>query len=109
MDEDLTKLDELILNGGLEISTITDSGHFLYKFTDKLKDLDPELYEAVMQKMYEEVMFLWQNNFITMDITADNPVVTLTDKAFDDDALKELPDTVRANLIAVIKSLSEQS
>jgi hypothetical protein len=109
MDEDLTKLDKLILNGGIEISGLTDSGQFLYKFTDKLQDIDINLYNAVRQKMYDEIMFLWQKDFISMDVTVNNPIVRLTEKAFDKNAIEELPEDVKANLLAFIKAISEQS
>jgi hypothetical protein len=107
MSEDLTKLDELILNGSIEISGLTNSGAFLYKFTDKLQEIDPDLYNAIRQRMYSEIMLLWQSGFITMDVTVDNPIVKLTDKAFDNEALNELPEQIKANLIALIRSMSE--
>lgn len=108
MSEDLTKLDELILNGSIEISGLTDSGAFLYKFTNKLQQIDPDLYDAIRQRMYGEIMFLWQAGFIAMDVTVDNPIVKVTDKAFDKEALEELPEQIKANLIALIRSMSEE-
>jgi hypothetical protein len=42
-----------------------------------------------------------------MDVTVDNPIVKLTDKAFDKEALEELPEQIKANLIALIRSMSE--
>jgi hypothetical protein len=108
MNENLTKLEELILNGALEVDGLTDSGAFLYKFTDKLKDIEPALYEAIQKRMYREIMILWESGFVTMDVTEDNPVVNLTDKAFDKDALDKLPEQIRANLIALMKSMSEE-
>ena len=108
MSEELTKLDELILNGSIEVTGLTNSGAFLYKFTDKLQETDPDLYDAIRQRMYGEIMFLWQAGFIAMDVTVDNPIVKLTDKAFDKEALEELPEQIKANLIALIRSMSEE-
>ena len=108
MDENLTKLEELILKGALEVDGLTDSGTFLYKFTDKLKDIEPGLFDAIQKRMYREIMLLWESGFVTMDVTEDNPVVNLTDKAFDKDALDKLPEQIRANLIALMKSMSEE-
>ena len=108
MDENLTKLEDLILKGAIEIDGLTDSGTFLYKFTDKLKDIEPALYIAIQKKMYREIMILWESGFVTMDVTDDNPTVNLTDKAFDKDALNELPEQIRANLVALMKSMSEE-
>jgi hypothetical protein len=108
MNEDLSKLEDLILKGAIEVDGLTDSGAFLYKFTNKLKDIEPGLYEAIQKKMYREIMLLWESGFITMDVTAENPIVMLTDKAFDKDALNELPEQIKANLIALMKSMSEE-
>jgi hypothetical protein len=109
MNENLTRIDELILEGGIEVASLSESGDFLYKFTDKLKDIDPEIYNSVIQMMYREIIFLWENGFISMDITASNPSVTLTDKASDEEAIKTLPESMQLNLLAVIKSIMEQS
>ena len=107
MENDISKIDELILEGGLEVAGLTDSGTFLYRFTDKLKDVDPELYSQVNQRIYEQVMFLWQNGFISMDVTQDNPVVTFTDKAFNEEEVNKLPDFVKVNLLLLIESMLE--
>lgn len=109
MNENLTRLDELILGGGVEVASLSESGDFLYKFTDKLKEIDEEVYDNVIRMMYKEIIFLWESGFISMDITANNPSVTLTDKASDPEAIKELPESMRINLLAVIRSITEQS
>jgi len=109
MEENITKLDELILEGGIEVASLSESGEFLYKFTDKLKDIDPQIYNNVIQMMYKEIIFLWENGFISMDITAANPLITLTDKASDSEAIDGLSESARLNLFAVIRSIVEQS
>jgi hypothetical protein len=109
MNENLTKIDELILEGGIEVASLSESGDFLYKFTDKLKDLDPDLYANIIQIMYKEIIFLWERGFISMDITSNDPKVTLTDKAFDSEQINNLPESTKLNLIAIIRSITEQS
>ena len=109
MNENLTKIDELILEGGIEVASLSESGDFLYKFTDKLKDLDPDLYANIIQIMYKEVIFLWERGFISMDITSRDPKVTLTDKASDLEEINRLPESTRLNLVAIIRSITEQS
>jgi len=109
MNENLTKIDELILEGGIEVASLSESGDFLYKFTDKLKDLDPDLYANIIQIMYKEIIFLWERGFISMDITSNDPKVTLTDRAFDSEEINKLPESTKLNLIAIIRSITEQS
>ena len=109
MEENITRLDELILEGGIEVASLSESGEFLYKFTDKLKDIDPQIYNNVIQMMYKEIIFLWENGFISMDITSSNPKVTLMEKAFDSEEVDQLPESMRFNLLAIIRSITEES
>jgi hypothetical protein len=109
MNENLSKIDELILEGGIEVASLSESGDFLYKFTDKLKDLDPDLYQNIIQIMYKEIIFLWELGFISMDITSKDPKVTLTDRAFDSEEINKLPESTKSNLVAIIRSITEQS
>jgi hypothetical protein len=44
-----------------------------------------------------------------MDITVNNPIVRLTEKAFDKDEVDNLPEDIKANLLAFIRSMSEHS
>ena len=53
-------IDALILNGALEVAAIDmETGEALYKFTDKLKEISPELYEtqqAMFQKKAKDLL-----------------------------------------------------
>ena len=109
MDEEITKIDELILSGAMEVDSLNSSGDFLYRFTDKLKDLEPDIYKNIIQKMYQEVLYLWEIGFISMNISDDNPVINLTEKAYDQKSIDALPDFTRANLFFIIKSIEEHS
>lgn len=108
MDENLSKLDELILNGGLEIAGLTESGSFLYRFTDKLKDMDPDLHLHLTTTMYDQIMFLWEKGFITMDITQENPRVSFTKKAFDPESVNALPQFIKVNLKLLMQSMMDE-
>ena len=90
MDEKITKIDELILSGAMEVDSLSSSGEFLYKFTDKLKDLEPDLYKDIIKKMYQEVLYLWEIGFISMNISEENPVISLTHKAYDQKSIDAL-------------------
>lgn len=77
-------IEELILNGALEIAGIDiDTGEPLYNFTEKLINVNPELHDEFQRYFTSETMALWEYGFIDMDLTSDNPVVSLTEKAFD--------------------------
>jgi hypothetical protein len=83
-NEEDSLIDDLILAGGLEISGIDEtSGEFLYTITNKMKDLMPELYEEHMAHVNEEIMKLWEKGFVNVDMMSDDPIVTITQKAYD--------------------------
>lgn len=102
---DYQKIDELILDGSIEVSGMTDDGNFTFKFTDKLKENNPEIYEEVIKFFYSQVMFFWEKGFINIDIQEENPLVGLTDKVFDQDALQELSPIQRLNLNLIMQSM----
>jgi len=82
-DEEDNLIDDLILAGGLEISGIDErNGEFLYTITNKMKDLMPELYEEHMAHVNEEIMKLWEKGFVNVDMMSDDPIVTITPKAY---------------------------
>lgn len=90
MDENKI-IDDLILNGGLEIAGIDDStGQFLYSFTPKIKELRPDLYDQHLNYVNSELMRLWEAGFLNIDFLQDEPIVTLTDKALDKNAISTL-------------------
>ena len=82
-DEEDSLIDDLILAGGLEISGIDErNGEFLYTITNKMKDLMPELYEEHLAHVNEEIMKLWEKGFVNVDMMSDDPIVTITQKAY---------------------------
>lgn len=90
MDEDKV-IDELILNGGIEVAGIDqETGQLLYAFTPKIKDLRPDLYNQHINHVNGEIMRLWENGFVNVDLLEDEPTVTLTKKAFDNTAISSL-------------------
>lgn len=85
-------IDNLILSGAVEIAAIdAETGEFLYQFTPKLKEVEPELYKRHLQKMHEDVMLFWQKGFIHIDgMDGNDPKISLTDMAFDKNAIATL-------------------
>jgi hypothetical protein len=99
-------IDNLILSGALEIVGIEEgTGEILYGFTDKLAEVDPKLHAKFVDHFHEDMMVLWQNGFVTMDVTELNPMVNLTQKAFDEIAVAGLNENQRRTLATVIKNM----
>jgi hypothetical protein len=107
-EEDIDQLIlDLIQKGGLEVDGIdSETGEFLYKVTDKMKDVNQELYDAHLNAVHSDTMYFWEKGFIDIeDITSKNPIIFLTTKAFDESAVKELPKDMAAQLEQIIKVL----
>ena len=84
-------MDFLILNGALEVAGIDQStGEFLYTFTPKIKDIMPEVYNKHLNSVNSEIMKLWEKGFLNVDFLAEEPLVTLTQKAFDKEEISRL-------------------
>jgi hypothetical protein len=89
-DED-DAIEQLILNGALEVAGIDmETGEPLYNFTEKLIDVSPELHTEISTYFSQETMALWEEGFLEMDVTEKNPIVRLTQKALDQNAIAKL-------------------
>ena len=88
-EEDI--IDRLILSGGLEAAGVdSESGELLYTFTPKINEIMPELYNEHLNDVNSEVMALWEEGYLDLDFMSDDPVITLSDKAFDELEIKKL-------------------
>ncbi len=104
--EDDKIIEDLILKGALEVSGIDiETGEPLYNFTHKLKDVNPELDQEIQTFFSQEMMFLWENGFVEMDITEKNPIVKLTDKAFNAQEVLKLDKNKQYTLKDIIRQL----
>ena len=107
MSDSGDKIEELILSGALEVSGIDiDSGEMLYNFTDKLKDISPELFKDMSDYISTETMSLWVEGFLDIDVTEQNPMVRLTPKAFDEEEINKLPKEKQYTLKEIIRIIS---
>lgn len=86
-------IEDLILAGAIEVAGIDpETGEFLYNFTGKMKEVLPELYNLHINEVHNDIMYFWERGFVDLDdMTATNPRVRLTEKAFDAEAIAELP------------------
>jgi hypothetical protein len=85
-------LEDLLLAGAIEVYGIDeDTGEFLYSFTNKMEDILPELYKEHLNDVHSEIMYFWENGAINLlGMDTKNPIVSLTDKAFDKDFISSL-------------------
>lgn len=84
-------IDHLILNGVLEpVGLDQETGEMLYNFTSKLEKIYPELHREAMNMVNQKVMRLWEQGFVEIDLTSENPLVKLTLKSFDDAEVSRL-------------------
>ena len=93
-------IDSLLLAGIIEVAALdSDTGELLYSFTDKFKEMMPELYEIHINYIHNEVMYFWEKGLVHIDdVTSENPVVSLTEKAFDENAIASLSDSKKESL-----------
>jgi hypothetical protein len=99
-------VDFLILNGAIEPAGIDSAtGDITFNFTDKLKKLYPKLYESFMSEFHLDIMTLWQEGFLDINITEANPMVRLTEQAFDEEKVGGLDQNLRLQLESIIDAL----
>lgn len=89
---DNMSIEDLILNGVIEVASIDpNTGEFLYTFTKMVKEKMPDLYEAHIRSVHEEIMYFWEKGFVNLtDWESKNPIVSLTEKAFENESLLAL-------------------
>jgi hypothetical protein len=109
MDEESKIIEDLILQGALEVAGIDlDTGEPLYNFTNKLQSINPELHNEFSKYFSSETIALWEYGFLDMDITDINPVVRVTKKAFDPESVAKLNKGHQYTLKEIIRVLLEK-
>lgn len=100
MNEADKAIEKLILSGALEIGAVDiESGEILYNFTDKLKEIMPQLYNEHLNFVNAEIMYLWEYGFLSInDLADENPKVTLTSKAQNFEEISKLPKDKQRSL-----------
>jgi hypothetical protein len=92
-------LDELILQGLVEVAGIdSDTGEMLYGFTEKAKIEMPHIQREAEEFFNSLIMYFWETGFISMNMSEPNPAVSLTEKAFDQEAIASLSTEHRSAL-----------
>lgn len=76
-------LEYLILQGAVEVVGMdSETNEFLYAITPKIIEIMPEIYDEHMRLINDQIMALWEKGFIDIDFLAEDPMVTITEKAF---------------------------
>jgi hypothetical protein len=80
-------IEELVLSGVVEVSGIdSKSGEFVYSFTNDINDVVPEFMHKRLNFVKNEVDFFLELGFLEMNNPKSrNPILFLTDKAFDEE------------------------
>jgi hypothetical protein len=107
--EDQTAVDYLILNKALEVVGVdSQTGEFLYSFTPKMKEIMPELYNQHLNHVNAEIMKMWELGFVNVDFLAEEPVVTVTAKAFNKEEIAKLPQDLQWSLEEIKRLLKRR-
>lgn len=107
-DREQKVIDMLVLSGALEVSGVSESGEMLYNFTEKLKEVMPDLYEEHMNFVNSEIMALWEKGFVSIDLLEKNPRVNLTEMAFNKAEMERLTDSQRWSLEEIKRLYRQQ-
>lgn len=91
-----SEIDKLILSGALEPSAVdNETGEMLYQFTEKLEKVDPELHNKLANAIMRMTMQLWELGFVQINLTDNDPIISLTEKAFDKNETMKLDEELR--------------
>lgn len=83
MDPD-ESLDYYIEIGAVEIAGIEEDGEFIFKVTEKAKDLAPELWEAHQEHVDEVLLGLFEEGLLTVNYNEDlEAIIELTQEGKD--------------------------
>ena len=93
-------IEDLLLAGAIEVYGVdSETGEFLYNFTNKMQDIMPELYKEHINDVHNEVMYFWEVGAVEMtEMESNNPKIRLTEKAFDEDFIASLPESKKNSL-----------
>jgi uncharacterized protein YjgD (DUF1641 family) len=99
-------IEALILSGALEISGIdSKTQEPLYSFNEKIQKIMPELYREHLNEVNRNIMILWEKGFLDVSLFEVDPLVTLTNKAFDDIEIEKISREEQISLIEIKRLL----
>lgn len=102
-------INRLVLSGYLEIDGVdSETGEFLYSVSPTLYEQIPDLGEKLQSAFLDEVYNLWTKGMVNMDATKANPMVSLTENAFDENKVAELTVEERHTLFVVMQAMRQE-
>lgn len=102
-------IEKLILLGAMEVAGIDSvTGEFLYSFTPKFAEINPELSKEVNNSIHNSILELWSEGFLEIDMTLDEPMVALTEKCFDKEAINQLDFRQQSFLRSIMERFRAQ-
>lgn len=109
-DKEISQMiDNMVMSGYLEVDGIdAESGEFLYRVSSKLYEQIPDLAERLQDAFLDEVYNLWVKGMVNMDTTKENPLVSLTENAFDEKKVAELTVEERHTLFVVMQAMQQE-
>ena len=105
-DDEIQRLIDL---GALEfVGVDLETEEPLYRPTEILKSIDPNLSKDISIFFSQTTMRLWEKGFLNMDVTLKDPSVTLAEKSFDAGLVDSLPKEEKTIMQEIIRVLSEK-
>lgn len=99
-------LEQLILEGVVEIAGMSESGEFMYSFTPKLAEAQPELHAEVTSYFYSGLLSLCEKGFLDIDLSLEEPLVYLIGEAVTPEAIDALPSHEKLLLENLIRQFN---
>lgn len=105
-DDEIQRLIDL---GALEfVGVDLETEEPLYRPTEILKSIDPNLSKDMSIFFSQTTMRLWEKGFLNMDVTLKDPSVTLAEKSFDAGLIDSLPKEEKIIMQEIVRVLSEK-
>lgn len=101
-------LEDLILKGAVEVSGLDENGEPLFSFTEKIFEVSPKFAYMINEAFHKDIMSLWELGFLSMDITSENPKVSLTDKSLDESEIEQLSGQLKVTLSVIKDAMRSQ-
>ena len=103
-------LDELILNGSVEVAGLNEKGEFLYSFAKNLDEINPGLFDHIASAVNQYLISLFAKGFLDIHKNEDGTDgFSLTEKGINVDNLDQLTDMEFSVLEALVAYLEQDN